>query len=195
MYFFAVNLSAMSYGTMIGWQSPSAPQLQSLSSPIGNVPMTDDGVSWLSGIMCLTGVFVSVILLMLPDRFSRKRMCYGLTLPLASSWLFIIFATNHTHIFVARGLGGIGGAGVLLFVPNYISEIASDSIRGYLASVLTFSLNTGILLTYILGGILSMRVLAMTALALPLLYLVAFVFMPESPVYLVRQNRLYEATR
>ncbi|EZA57322.1 hypothetical protein DMN91_003297 [Ooceraea biroi] len=190
-----VNLSAMSYGTMIGWQSPSAPQLQSSSPPVGSVPMTDDGVSWLSGSMCLAGTLTVAILLMIPNKFSRKRMCYGLTLPLAFSWLFIIFATNHTHIYVARGLSGIGGAGVLFFVPIYVSEIAGDSIRGFLASVMTLVLNFGILLAYILGGVLSMRVLAITLLAIPVLYLVAFVFMPESPVYLVRQNRLHEAAR
>jgi len=180
---------------MIGWQSPSAPQLQSTSPPIGSVPMTDEGVSWLSATMCLMGIITTLMLLMIPDKFSRKKMCYALTLPLAFSWLFIIFASNYAHIYIGRSLSGIGGCGVLLFVPNYVSEIAGDSIRGFLASIMTFSLNFGILLTYILGGILSMRTLAVTALAVPVLYVVAFIFMPESPVYLMRQNRLHEAAR
>lgn len=157
--------------------------------------MTDEAVSWLSGIMCLTGTFTTVILLLISDKFSRKRMCCALMLPLAFSWLFLIFATNHTHIFVARGLAGIGGGGVLLLVPSYVSEIAGDSIRGLLASVMVFAINSGILLSYVLGSILSIHVLAITLLAIPILYLVAFIFIPESPVYLMRQNRLHEAAR
>lgn len=193
--FFAVNLSALCYGIMLGWQSPSAPQLQSPSPPVGSEPMTDDGVSWMSGIMCLAGTIVAVLLAVIPDRFSRKRFGYVMAVPMILSWLLIVFATEHIHIYISRALCGIGGGAMFFVVSNYVSEISCDSIRGLLGSVLLFSINGGVLIAYILGGILPLRPLAMVALTVPVLYLVALAFMPESPVYLVRQNRIPDATR
>nr|XP_012217469.1 PREDICTED: facilitated trehalose transporter Tret1-like [Linepithema humile] len=190
-----VNLSSLCYGIMLGWQSPFAPQLQSPLPPVGSEPMTDDGVSWLSGIMCLAGTVVTVLLSVIPDKFSRKRFGYVLVIPMTLSWLLIIFATEHIHIYIAKALCGIGGAGMFFLVPNYISEISCDSIRGLLGTVMIFSINVGILIVYILGGILSFRSFAMVALTVPVLYLIAFAFMPESPVYLVRQNRMHDAIR
>lgn len=179
----------------MGWQSPSAPQLQSPSPPVEDEPMTDDGVSWLSGSLCLSGTIMTVLLSLIPDQFSRKRFGYMLTLPIMISWLLITLATEHSCIYASRILSGIAGAGIFFLVSNYVSEISCDSIRGILASILIFSLNSGILIAYILGGIISFRVFPVVIIALAVLYFVTFIFMPESPVYLVRQNRMNEAIR
>lgn len=48
---------------------------------------------------------------------------------------------------------------------------------------------------FILGGMMSLRDSAIICLTLPVLYFVTLAFMPESPVYLVRQNRIDEAAR
>ncbi|XP_014482808.1 PREDICTED: facilitated trehalose transporter Tret1-2 homolog [Dinoponera quadriceps] len=190
-----VNLSTMTYGLMVGWQSPYGPQLQSSSSPVGNEPMTDEAVSWLSGITCLAGGLVTGLLSVIPDKYSRKRFGYLLTLPMVISWVLIIFATEHIHIYIARFLHGVVGAGTFFFVPVYVSEISNDNIRGLLGSLLMFAINFGILLGYVLGGMFSLSVFAIINLAGPVLFLVTFAFMPESPVYLVRQNRIREAAR
>lgn len=190
-----VNLSSVCYGIILGWQSPSSPQLQSSSPPVGNEPMTDDDVSWLGSIVCLSGTLVTILLSIIPDKFSRKRFAYVVTIPLILSWLLIIFATEHIHIYIARILCGVGGAGIFFLVPNYVSEISCDNIRGFLGTIMVFSINFGILFAYILGGILSLRPFAMVALTVPVLFLIAFALMPESPVYLVRQNRMHDAIR
>jgi len=184
----------LSYGIVIGWPSPSAQLLQSPSSPVGN-PMTDNGVSWLTGILCLSGTFVAGLTSVIPDKFSRKRLGYILVVPIIIAWLLITFATEHMYIYVSRGLSGISGAATFFVVPNYVSEISCDSIRGMLASILIVSVNVGILVAYILGGIMSFRALPVAVIALILLYLITFVFMPESPLYLVRRNRTHEAIR
>lgn len=179
---------------MIGWPSPSAELLQSPSSPVGK-PMTDDDISWLTAILCLSGSVMAVLTSIIPDKFSRKRLGYVLTVPMIIAWLLIMFATEHMYIYVSRALSGIAGAVTFFIIPNYVSEISCDSIRGMLASILIFSVNIGILMAYILGGIMSFRALPVVILALILLYIITFVFMPESPLYLVRRNRTHEAIR
>lgn len=157
--------------------------------------MTDEDVSWLTGIMCLTGFGGTVLLVIIPDKFSRKRFGYLLVLPICISWLTIIFATEHIHVYIARVFGGVSGAALFFFVPNYVSEISDDSIRGLLGSLFVVSINLGILLGYVMGGMVSFKMYAMINITVPVLYLIGFVFLPESPVYLVRQNRIRDATR
>lgn len=192
---FAVNQLGLIYGIVMGWQSPSAPQLQSPSPPVGNEPMTDDGVSWLTGFLCLSGTIITVSLSVIPDRFSRKRFGYILTLPTMIPWLLIIFATENIYIYVSRILSGIAGAGTFFIASNYVSEISCDNIRGMLASILVVSVNSGVLLAYILGGVMSFRAFPVVGVALSVLFFITFIFMPESPVYLVRRNRIHEAIR
>ncbi|XP_029170085.1 facilitated trehalose transporter Tret1-like [Nylanderia fulva] len=191
-----VNLSSMCYGFIAGWQSPAVLQLQDPKSPaVGGEPMSDEGVSWMNGLLTLTGTFMTMLFAVIPDKFSRKRFGYAIALPTMVSWLLIIFATEHIHIYIAKALGGIAGAAVFFLVPTYVSEISCDSIRGLLASIIQFTLTFGILLAYILGGMMSLYNLAVVGAILTALYVIAFAFMPESPVYLIRQNRMREAVR
>ncbi|KAG5332673.1 TRET1 protein, partial [Acromyrmex heyeri] len=189
-----INQLALSYGIVMGWPSPSAQLLQSPSSPVGN-PMTDNDISWLTGTLCLSGTIMAMITSVIPDKFSRKRLGYILVVPIIIAWLLIMFATEHMHIYASRALSGISGATTFFVIPNYVSEISCDSIRGMLASILILSVNAGILMAYILGGVMSFRALPVAVIAIILLYLVTFVFMPESPLYLVRRNRTHEAIR
>ncbi|XP_029035963.1 facilitated trehalose transporter Tret1-like [Osmia bicornis bicornis] len=189
------NISTFSFGTMVGWMSPSIPQLQSDNPPVGNEPMTDEAASWLTGIMCLSAAFVSLIVGVIANRYGRKVAGCLMGLPLCSTWLCTIFASTHMHLFIARFFSGMSGGMALFLIPLYVSEIGSDEIRGMLGSLLVFLLNGGLLLGYILGAVLSYRVFTISMLVWPLLYILFFVFVPESPVYLLRRNRLDDAAR
>lgn len=180
---------------MIGWQSPIIPQLQSENPPVGDRPMTDEEASWVIGITCITAAFTSLTVGIIANRFGRKLVGCFMGLPLCACWLFTIFATEHIHLYIARFFSGISGGMALFLVPMYVSEIASDGIRGMLGSLLVFILNGGILLGYIIGAILSYRWFAIAMLIFPLFYIASFVFVPETPVYLIRRNRIDEATR
>ncbi|KZC09071.1 Facilitated trehalose transporter Tret1, partial [Dufourea novaeangliae] len=192
---FSANISTLSYGMTIGWQSPVMPQLQSENPPVGTEPMTDETASWLTAIMCLTAAFVTLTVGTITERFGRKVTGCLAALPVCVSWLLTIFATKHAHLLVARFFSGVGSAMTLYVVPLYVSEISCDRIRGMLGSLLVFILNGGILLSYIIGAVLSFRVFAIVMLAVPFLYLTVFSFVPESPVYLMRRNRPLEAAR
>ncbi|KAF7418478.1 hypothetical protein HZH68_001131 [Vespula germanica] len=131
-----VNLATMTYGTMIGWQSPMAPKLQSEDPPVGIIAMTNEEVSWLSAIMCLGGIVTTPIMGPISEKLGRKMTGCLLGLPLLTCSLLMIFATDQIHIFIARFFAGVGGAGAFFLVPLYVSEICCDSIRGMLGSLL-----------------------------------------------------------
>lgn len=69
-------------------------------------------------------------------------------------------------------------------------KVASDNIRGALGSLFILSQNMGYLLVYVAGDLLSFTALLWICTALPAVFLVGFIFMPETPVFLVKQGKI-----
>ena len=75
----------------------------------------------------------------------------------------------------------------------YLGEVAEPSMRGLLSSIPFVSYSMGIFIVYVLGSTLHWQTVAWLATILPVLSLLSFTLMPESPVWLVRNNRFEEA--
>jgi hypothetical protein len=68
-------------------------------------------------------------------------------------------------------------------------------MRGLLSSIPFVSYSTGIFIVYVLGATLHWQTVAWLATILPVLSFASFTLMPESPVWLVRNNRVQEASK
>jgi MFS family permease len=109
-------------------------------------------------------------------------------------------APNFPVLMVGRVLAGIGVGFALMIAPVYTAELAPASSRGSLVSLPEIFINFGILLGYIvsfcLSGLppyLSWR-LMLGAGSVPAIFLaLSVLLMPESPRWLVTQNRIQEA--
>lgn len=64
------------------------------------------------------------------------------------------------------------------------------SVRGMLSSVVPIGSATGILIAYTLGNYFNYYVTPIFAIVSIAIFAVVFLFFPESPVFLVRQNRI-----
>ena len=179
----------------IGWVSPTISQLKSESGPIPGGPMSDEAITWLTGIVCLGGCFVTGYLGILAERLGRKKLGYLSAFPLILSWILTALAPNSYWLLFGRFLAGFGGAGILFLAPMYVTEISSEEIRGLLGSLLVVLINSGILTSFAAGPYLSYTDMALFGLSLPILFVISFYFVPETPIYLVRQNRLGEAVK
>lgn len=69
-------------------------------------------------------------------------------------------------------------------------QIASDNIRGALGSLFILSQNLGYLVVYVAGDVLSFSAVLWLCTAVPAVFLVAFIAMPETPVFLVKQGKI-----
>lgn len=72
--------------------------------------------------------------------------------------------------------------------PMYLGEISPPDIRGNLGSMLTVAVKLGTSIEFTIGPFLSVKNLAFISLVGPCLFVVAFIWLPESPYHLMRCN-------
>ncbi|KMQ90295.1 sugar transporter erd6-like 6 protein [Lasius niger] len=70
----------------------------------------------------------------------------------------------------------------------YLGEISPADIRGHLTSMLTVAVKLGTLMEYVIGPFLSVQDLALVSLIGPCLFVVIFIWLPESPYHFLRHN-------
>ena len=137
------------------------------------------------------------------DRWGRRPMLTVLAVMFLVSAAGCSAAWNWPALLFFRFLGGVAVGAASVVCPMYITEIAPASRRGLLVAVSQLNIVVGILLAY-LSNYLVARCLGgentaawrwmFGVMILPSLAFLATVLMiPESPRWLVRQNRLTEA--
>lgn len=139
------------------------------------------------------GVLGSLAWSQVADKYGRKVAGYLTALPFVISWTMMIFAQDYRSMLIARFLVGIGCTGSLINVPLIVSEMADKDLRGPLGSCLVLFLNGGYLFSYIIGAFATFEQMNLYCSAIPVLFLVLFYWIPESPTYLINQDRLEEA--
>jgi sugar porter (SP) family MFS transporter len=151
--------------------------------------------------IALIGTVIGALLGGIPsDRFGRKKTLFWIGVlyfvsaigsAVTSGWLAFLFF---------RFIGGLGVGASSVAAPLYISEISPAGSRGRLVALFQFNVVFGILVSYLSNYLLSgtgendwrwmLGVEAIPALA----FMVAVLFVPESPRWLViRRGRTAEA--
>lgn len=77
----------------------------------------------------------------------------------------------------------------------YITEIADKEIRGALGMLVQVMMNLGSLLMYGIGPFVSYTTLNSIVLAIPAIYLAACLWIPESPYYHLKDERIDAARK
>lgn len=98
-------------------------------------------------------------------------------------------------LFIARFLCGIAmGAGSVI-TPVYCEEIAEVSVRGALGIQFDLQAGNGILFAYLVGAYVSYLWLCISCAIVPAVFLLTFIWMPESPIHLTSKGCVQEAER
>lgn len=80
-----------------------------------------------------------------------------------------------------------------LFFQIYLAECADSEFRGITINAGYVSLSAGFLLTFALGAIMDWRYLAWSGIVFPIITLVGLSFLPETPVWLIRNGHIDQA--
>ncbi|EAT35815.1 AAEL012044-PA [Aedes aegypti] len=183
---FSVTLLTLSVIASYGWTSPTLPILQGDDSPL---PITSDEGSWIVSILVLASIAGPIPTAWSIDRFGRKYTMLFAAIPAIIAWILIGVAESVPVLYVSRFLSGISYGMSYSSMPIYLGEIASDPIRGSIGTLLTVMAKAGILIEYSIGPFVGFRTLAWISLAFPTSFFLLFLWMPESPYYLLSQNK------
>ncbi|GAB4841191.1 hypothetical protein Ancab_021935 [Ancistrocladus abbreviatus] len=117
--------------------------------------------------------------------------CAGYSSPIQSAItedLGLSTAEGALALDIGRLAGGYGMGAFSYVVPIYIAEIAPMNLRGALTTLNQVMICAGVSVSYIIGIVLTWRVLALTGLIPCALVLLGLFFVPESPRWLAKKG-------
>ncbi len=135
------------------------------------------------------------------DRFGRKPTLIGIGILYLLSALGTALAPSPLWFIVLRFIGGLGVGASSIAAPAYISEISPPSWRGRLGILFQMMIVIGILVAYFSNYLIAGTSahdwrLMLGVLAVPsALFLLAVLFVPESPRWLLIHRGDDEAAR
>lgn len=190
----------MAAGTLLGWTSPTEILVvtpDDNKSFVGEYPFTIDKEewSWVGSSATLGAAVMVFIIGTVVNILGRKNTMLLLIVPFVIGWALVIWAVNLPMLLVGRVMLGIAGGSFCITAPMYTAEIAQKEIRGSLGSYFQLMLTVGILFVYAVGAGVSVFVLSIICGIIPLLFGAIFVFMPETPYYLISKNRTEDAIK
>lgn len=169
-----------------GWTAPVIPILQSDDTP---VVITHNDEVWLETIYMLGGFAGLPITIYLVDKIGRKRSILLSSACSLVAWILIAVANRVEYLYIARFLTGVAGDVAFVSSPMYIAEIAEQKIRGFLAGLIYIMMLVGTLIVYAVAPFVQIYVSSIVGASFLAFQLCTFTFMPESPYYLLVNNR------
>jgi MFS family permease len=94
---------------------------------------------------------------------------------------------------IGRFLAGFSVGAAFSLVPLFVTEISQDSVRGLLGFFFVLSCSSGMMLMFLAGNIFDYSTTPRVAILLPIAFIASFSFLPETPIFLLRQNKFREA--
>ena len=135
----------------------------------------------------------------LSDRYGRSRVLSFSALLFAVSSLASALPRDFMQFGVARFVGGIAIGIASMLAPLYIAEVSPARIRGRLVSLNQMAIVSGILLAYLtnwglsFSGASSWRWMFAAMIVPSLALFIGLFFVPESPRWLMEQDREADA--
>uniref|UniRef100_F7G5I6 Solute carrier family 2 member 8 n=1 Tax=Ornithorhynchus anatinus TaxID=9258 RepID=F7G5I6_ORNAN len=188
---FAAALGPLGFGFVLGYSSPAIPSLRRDAQP--RLRLDDARASWFGSIVTLGAAAGGLLGGWLVDKLGRKLSLMLCSVPHIAGFTVIIAAQDIWMLYTGRLLTGLATGVISLVVPVYIAEISYPKVRGMLGSCVQLMVVTGIMGAYIAGMVLEWRWLAVLCCVPPFCMLLLMCFMPETPRFLLSQNKHQEA--
>jgi sugar porter (SP) family MFS transporter len=154
---------------------------------------------WAVSVVLIGCMFGAGLAGSISDRIGRKRFMLVSAVLFFASALGCALPQNIFQFVIFRFIGGLGIGSASILAPLFIAEVSPARVRGALVSVNQMAIVTGILLAYFVNwafagaGPSNWRwMFGMGALPSVVFFLLLLV-VPESPRWLVKQNRDEEA--
>ncbi|CAL1398279.1 unnamed protein product [Linum trigynum] len=181
---FAVACGSFSTGCTIGYTSPAEYQI---IEELG-ISVVEYSVS--GSMMVVGGLVGSLVGGKITEHIGRKRTMLVLDVLFIVGWLTIASAKGALQLDLGMLLIGIASPINLYLSPIYVAEITPSNLRGAAVSVSQLIMFCCIAFTFIVGSLISWRVLALIGATPSLVQLLLTIFfIPESPRWLAKTGK------
>ncbi|XP_012255571.1 facilitated trehalose transporter Tret1-like [Athalia rosae] len=184
----SATLGALAFGSALGWSTAAGDNGVDLIAEYG-VPMSISEFSWMGSITNVGAALMCLPIGTVMDHLGRRPSMLLLVIPFTIGWALLIWSNSVAMFCIGRFLVGVGGGAFCVAIPVYTAEIGETSIRGSLGSYVELMLCAGVVISYSLGAFATIYQLSLVCAMIPLIFLVVFYFMPESPIYCLMKNR------
>ncbi|KAJ0014738.1 hypothetical protein Pint_19950 [Pistacia integerrima] len=189
--FFSTFITVCSYfafGCATGYSSPAE------SGIMKDLGLSVAAYSVFVSVLAIGALLGSLINGKITDLIGRRGGMWLADFFFIFGWLTIAFSQAAWSLDLGRVSLGFGIAIISYAGPIYIAEISPNNIRGALTSANQLMLTCGFSLTYVLGTLVSWRILALIAVFPCFVQFFGIFFIPESPRWLAfvgREKELY----
>ncbi|XP_065077674.1 facilitated trehalose transporter Tret1-like [Ochlerotatus camptorhynchus] len=174
----------------MSWSSPALPKLLAEDSPI---PITPDEGSWIVAIISIGLILGPFVAAKAADRIGRKRTLLFSAVPIMAGWLLMAFGNTVLCLYLARFLFGLSYGTVFSVKPLYFGETFSPNIRGSAVILSGVCGKLAAIVMYGIGPHVAFRTLAWIGMIGPIVFVLSFMWMPESPHFLLSKGKFKEA--
>lgn len=189
---FSATITCIAGGMQYGWTAPVIPILESADTP---VPIQKSDVVWMEN-SYLLGSFAGLpFIIYALNKFGRKNSILISAVQNLVSWILTAFATSVEVLYVARVIQGFSCNAAFVSAPMYIAEIADEKIRGFLGAWVYLMMLIGIVVVYSVAPFVSIAISSLVGAIFVIIQLVTFPFMPDSPYYLLLENKVDAAKK
>lgn len=165
------------------------------TTPEYEFEITEQDFAWVSSFVTLGSALVCLFIGAIIQIMGRKLTMLLLVIPFTIGWALVTFAANLSMLFVGRFLLGVSGGAFCVTAPTYTGEIAQSDIRGTLGSYFQLMLVIGVLFSYAVGMRSTVFTLNLICASIPIIFGVIFVFMPETPSFLMSKGKKEAAAK
>ncbi|XP_069694804.1 facilitated trehalose transporter Tret1-like [Periplaneta americana] len=194
-------LGGFTLGLSVGWSSPVQNAVKELnrttnsSADRDNAETILDNFFWIASIMPLGACSVMFPVGFLLDRIGRKWIMF-IAAPLVTiSFIIVAVTFNAWAWIVGRFLMGFSSAAFCVAAPIYVGEITEPRIRGTLGVCFQLFLVIGIAVQFILGLCSNYIINSGVSAVFPIVFIILFVFMPETPRFLMMKDKNEAASK
>ncbi|MGG0251340.1 sugar porter family MFS transporter [Peribacillus frigoritolerans] len=199
IYFFGA-FGGILFGYDIGVMTGALPFLQH----DWNLQNNPGAIGWITSSLMFGAIFGGAMAGQLSDRLGRRKMILISSIIFAFGSILAGISPHNGILFmiVARILLGLAVGAASALVPAYMSEMAPARLRGRLSGINQTMIVSGMLLSYIvayllkdLPGTMAWRLMLSLAAVPALILFIGVSRLPESPRFLIKNNKMDEARR
>ncbi|CAH2057442.1 unnamed protein product, partial [Iphiclides podalirius] len=188
-----VSYLCLTMGIMYTWPSSTLVLFSSANTTLDR-PMTETEVALLGSLSSISALMSTPFSGYILDKVGRRYSCMLFSLVQVLAWAIVILCYRVEAILTSVFLSGLSGC-MFLVVPIYVGELCQESIRGMMTSGAMIFYGIGMLLSYLMGGLLAYETMNYACLTMAVLGMVFLMLIKESPIHLMRKGLEKDAAR